>query len=233
MDSGSIQPSTSYFPPAPAKRKRLPTWAIVTISIAGVLVVCCVGLTIFASAPMGQKLAANTTATANIQNINATATASTHLYLTPTGITIPTVIPANAVAKTPTSTVLVMNTPTKTPKPTTAPIHIAPTPTQIRIVPTSTRAIPTPTPKPRPTATPTPKYAAINGNPYDINFSCCTLIYSNHLPANVCNWFNCIANFFNGSGYMNECDDGTYSMSGGIRGDCSHHKGEGPAVYLP
>jgi hypothetical protein len=30
---------------------------------------------------------------------------------------------------------------------------------------------------------------------------------------------------------MVECNDGTYSMSGGIRGACSYHSGEERPVY--
>jgi hypothetical protein len=47
----------------------------------------------------------------------------------------------------------------------------------------------------------------------------------------VCNYFHCIGNFPNGVGYMVECNDGTYSMSGGRPGACSTHTGEGPAVH--
>jgi len=53
-----------------------------------------------------------------------------------------------------------------------------------------------------------------------------------HSPdSNVCDYFNCIDNFSNGKGYMVECNDGTYSMSGGRSGACSYHKGEERPVY--
>jgi hypothetical protein len=42
----------------------------------------------------------------------------------------------------------------------------------------------------------------------------------------TCDYFNCIASFDNGNGYMEECQDHTYSMSGGRRGACSSHGGE-------
>lgn len=105
----------------------------------------------------------------------------------------------------------------------------APAPTPI--------AKPTPkpaSPKPKPVATPTPKptHSACGApaNPWGYNF--CgrgALIYSP--AAGVCSYFNCIDNFDNGSGYMVECNDGTYSMSGGHRGACSYHGGEGQPVY--
>jgi len=47
----------------------------------------------------------------------------------------------------------------------------------------------------------------------------------------VCNYFNCIANFWNGHGYMTECADHTFSMSGGRTGACSHHGGQARPVY--
>lgn len=57
------------------------------------------------------------------------------------------------------------------------------------------------------------------------------MIYSP--AADTCSYFNCIDNFGNGTGYMEECNDGTYSMSGGHRGACSHHGGEQRPVYAP
>jgi hypothetical protein len=33
-------------------------------------------------------------------------------------------------------------------------------------------------------------------------------------PVDVCSYFSCIANFDNGTGYMTQCNDGMYSMSG-------------------
>jgi hypothetical protein len=66
-------------------------------------------------------------------------------------------------------------------------------------------------------------------NPYGLNL--CGkghLVYSP--PADVCSYFNCIPNFPNGTGYMTECSDGMYSMSGGRQGACSYHGGESTAV---
>ncbi|HTJ69798.1 MAG TPA: hypothetical protein VL551_19835 [Actinospica sp.] len=47
----------------------------------------------------------------------------------------------------------------------------------------------------------------------------------------VCNYFSCIDNFWNGRGYMVECADGMYSMSGGIEDVCSYHGGVASTVY--
>lgn len=74
-----------------------------------------------------------------------------------------------------------------------------------------------------------PSTCGAPSNPYGYNF-CGRGGYVTSPPAEICSYFNCIANFFNGHGYMVECNDGTYSMSGGIRGACSYHKGEDRAV---
>lgn len=75
-----------------------------------------------------------------------------------------------------------------------------------------------------------PSTCGAPGNPYGYNF-CGTGGYVTSPPSAICSYFNCIANFFNGRGYMVECNDGTYSMSGGIRGACSYHGGEDRPVY--
>ncbi|HEU5381191.1 MAG TPA: hypothetical protein VFV38_37680 [Ktedonobacteraceae bacterium] len=88
---------------------------------------------------------------------------------------------------------------------------------------------PTPTPTPKPTPTPNPCANAVNGNPWCYDFSPGNLIYSP--PAGFCGYFNCISSFWSGSGFVNECNDGTYSKSGGHRGDCSHYGGEQQPLY--
>ncbi len=50
------------------------------------------------------------------------------------------------------------------------------------------------------------------------------LIYT--FPSDFCDYFDCIANYPNGTGYIDECSDQTYSHSGGRPGACSHHGGE-------
>lgn len=97
---------------------------------------------------------------------------------------------------------------------------------------TADSRIPTATPKPKPTATPKPKVpvvTGVNGNPWGYTFSPGKLIYSP--PGDFCAYFNCIASFWNGSGYVEECQDATFSKSGGIQGSCSHHGGDWRALY--
>lgn len=56
----------------------------------------------------------------------------------------------------------------------------------------------------------------------------------NDIPRDFCLWFDCIANFANGRGYIVRCPDGTYSKSGGIPGSCNLHGGsEGLTVGQP
>ena len=47
----------------------------------------------------------------------------------------------------------------------------------------------------------------------------------------VCSYFRCIDNFPDGHGYMVECDDRKFSMSGGIDGACSDNGGVAETAY--
>jgi hypothetical protein len=49
-------------------------------------------------------------------------------------------------------------------------------------------------------------------------------------PADFCTYFACIANFWNGRGYVMQCHDATFSKSGGISGSCSSHGGNSRAL---
>lgn len=118
----------------------------------------------------------------------------------------PTATSAAAIASSASPTALPTTKPTT--QPTPRPTHTKP-------------AVPTPTPK--------PKCQAVNKNPWCYNFSPGNLIYNP--PAAFCDYFNCIASFWNGRGFVNECADQTYSKSGGIQGDCSHHSGELRPLY--
>jgi hypothetical protein len=75
-----------------------------------------------------------------------------------------------------------------------------------------------------------PSLCGAPSNPFGYNF-CGRGGYINSPAGTVCSYFDCIANFYNGRGYMVECNDGTYSMSGGIRGACSYHGGVRRPVY--
>jgi hypothetical protein len=131
------------------------------------------------------------------------------------GRAAPTAVPSSAAATTP--------RPTATARRAVA----SPSPRPVAPKPT-----PKPTPKPAP-ATTKPVARSTCGapaNPWGYNF-CGRGPYISSPAADVCAYFACIDNFDNGVGYMVQCNDGMYSMSGGRRGACSYHGGEGRTVY--
>jgi hypothetical protein len=71
----------------------------------------------------------------------------------------------------------------------------------------------------------------VNGNPWGYNFECCNFIYSP--PAGFCSYFACIPSFWDGNGYVMQCQDAMFSKSGGIQGSCSHHGGNLRPLYAP
>jgi hypothetical protein len=91
---------------------------------------------------------------------------------------------------------------------------------------------PAPTTRAAPTTKAAPPVALCGApsNPYGYNF-CGRGSDITSPAAGTCSYFDCINNFSNGVGYMIECKDGTYSMSGGRSGACSDHKGELQEVY--
>lgn len=69
-------------------------------------------------------------------------------------------------------------------------------------------------------------------NPWNYTF-CHTGRLVDRPPAEFCDYFRCIANFPNGRGYVVQCEDATFSASGGIDGACSYHSGVRRALYAP
>jgi hypothetical protein len=68
-----------------------------------------------------------------------------------------------------------------------------------------------------PRTTAAPSLCGAPANPYGYNFCGRGSLITN--PASdVCVYFDCIPNFDNGTGYMVECHDAMYSMSGGRQG---------------
>jgi hypothetical protein len=69
-------------------------------------------------------------------------------------------------------------------------------------------------------------------NPWGYNYDSGALIYNP--PSNFCSYFACIASFWNGVGYVVQCLDGTFSLSGGRTGVCSSgHGGFYRNLYAP
>lgn len=134
---------------------------------------------------------------------------------TPTSQALLLATATDLLTDTPTAIPTDTPTPTPTPKPTPTP-H------------------PTPTQPPAPTPTPKPHCSGVNGNPWCYDFNAPgNLIYVP--PSGFCGYFNCIASFYGsddpGDGYIIECQDLTYSQSGGERGACSSHGGESRPLY--
>jgi hypothetical protein len=92
-------------------------------------------------------------------------------------------------------------------------------------------APPTPRPTAAPTAniggavraTPTANTCGAPPNPWGYGF--CSGSTITGPPSTFCDYFDCISSFWNGRGYVEECQDTRYSKSGGIRGSCSQHGG--------
>jgi cytoskeletal protein RodZ len=143
----------------------------------------------------------------------------------------PTATLSSQTAPSPSATTATTRVPSKAPAPVVTTHSPTTAPTTASVAPTS--AAPTSTAQTAPAPPPTSQAPDTCGGPANPDgYTLCpggSLIYS---PASdVCDYFDCIANFQNGRGYMVECNDGTYSKSGGRRGDCSDHGGEQQAVY--
>ncbi|MFL6136555.1 MAG: hypothetical protein ACJ74O_02000 [Frankiaceae bacterium] len=123
---------------------------------------------------------------------------------------------------------VVTSRPARTARPTPSRPR-SPRPAPVRTTAPRPTVKPTPTPTPKPTHA-VPSTCGAPKNPWGYNFcGSGSLIY--HPAPDVCGYFDCIDYFDNGVGYMIECSDGTYSMSGGRSGRCSHHGGELREVY--
>lgn len=143
---------------------------------------------------------------------------------TSTQVVVATSVPTNQATPNPAMQPAMQQTmqPTHQPTPPIAPTHSpSPVPTQ--------PPLPSPTPNPTPKPSPPPTCEAVNNNPWCYNFSPGNYIYNP--PLAFCVYFACTASFWLGHGYVNECHDGLYSLSGGIRGNCLHHGGEWRPLY--
>ncbi|MQA97300.1 MAG: DUF3761 domain-containing protein [Streptosporangiales bacterium] len=139
----------------------------------------------------------------------------------PTTTPSTTTVSPKAPERTATSPVIPKRTVTRTPEPRPEP---KPTPSQSRR--------PSRTPEPEPAPEPEPDPVDLCGapeNPYGYNFCGGSRIYDPE--PETCSYFDCIGYFDEGKGFMIQCRDGDYSLSGGRPGACSHHGGRGRTVY--
>jgi hypothetical protein len=106
------------------------------------------------------------------------------------------------------------------------------------IDPPAVAVAPAPEPAPPSAAPPAPPAPAsvpqgacgAPANPWGYTFCGGSVITSP--PANFCSAFACIASFWNQTnGYVVQCRDGLFSHSGGVRGSCSSHGGNGRTLY--
>ncbi len=116
--------------------------------------------------------------------------------------------------------------PTSTPQETVAPLTLAPIPPTAAPTARPTAA-PTARPTAAPTAIPTAPPKSLCGapaNPWNYNF--CGGGTISAPPSNFCDYFICIPSFWQSTkGYVEQCQDGMYSHSGGRSGSCSSHGG--------
>lgn len=132
--------------------------------------------------------------------------------------------PAQSTAPSPIAITITTPTPRPTPTPTPKP---TPTPTPVPAVPTPSPTLPPPPPPP---PSPPPSLCGAPANPWNYNL-CGGSVISNP-PSNFCSYFPCIPSFWNQTnGYVEECADGDYSHSGGVRGSCSSHGGNRQPLY--
>ena len=163
---------------------------------------------------------ATTAPSAAAQSTTATTTSRPVAAAAATPTLAPTQHPT--LAPTPTPTLAPTPTPTPTLAPTSPPTPQPATPTPVRTV--------------APVAVTAPPPAPVNtcgaaANPWGYTFCGGSFIAS---PAGTfCSYFNCIASFWNGTGYVMQCADATFSKSGGKSGSCSSHGGNSRALYSP
>jgi hypothetical protein len=188
-------------PPPHPAKKKRPVWAFVVVILLALSICGGIGSAVVNAVSGNRSQQAQVVPT---PTDTPAATGPSSTLVATVAVDTPTPVPTQA--------------PTPTPKPTPVP---------------TVRVIPTQPPTPKPTPTSAPSCNGINGNPWCYNFSPGTLIYTP--PSGFCNYFNCIPSFYGsddpGDGYINECADGTYSQSGGERGDCSYHGGEMRPLY--
>ncbi|MEU9738440.1 hypothetical protein AB0E12_04490 [Micromonospora chersina] len=93
--------------------------------------------------------------------------------------------------------------------------------------PSSPRATGTPAPT-SPSPTPADRCGA-PANPYGYNYCGGSYVYD---PASdVCDYFACVNNLWNGNGYLVQCEDGLTSRTGMKGGGCAEHGGLKRPIY--
>jgi PASTA domain len=71
----------------------------------------------------------------------------------------------------------------------------------------------------------------VNGNPWGYNWECCKKIFDP--PSDFCSWFECVLTFYNGTSFVVQCRDDTFSATGGSKQTCSGHDGHKRTLFSP
>lgn len=139
-------------------------------------------------------------------------------------VTTPTVTVTAVARVTATATVTAVVTATATVTATvTAPPPVPGDPSTVTPAPTLTIT-------PSPTVPPVDTLCGAPANPHGFTF--CDTGRKVYAPApGACEVFACIRTFPNGRGYLVLCGDGWVSLSGGLPGTCSSHKGWSRDIY--
>ncbi|MDG4779387.1 hypothetical protein O7614_06975 [Micromonospora sp. WMMD961] len=82
---------------------------------------------------------------------------------------------------------------------------------------------PTKSPRPSPSATTQQPRCGAPENPLGYDFCGGTRIRKP--AAEVCDWFDCVPQFWAGRGYLVQCRDGSVSLTGGRSNACAEHRG--------
>jgi hypothetical protein len=202
-----------------------------SVCFAVVAVFCSLVLVSCVSSTTRQEAGATPAATTFIADGGSTPTEQPNMMQTPA--------PATSQAASATTPIPASTSSYQAPIPTSNSTPLAPKPTPthtLSVTPIAPTATPLPivAPTPLPAATPTQPVAAptgVNGNPWGFDFNPGSTIYGRYVPSTFCSYFSCISSFWNGNGYVVECQDGMYSKSGGLSGSCSHHGGNAAILY--
>jgi hypothetical protein len=199
--------------PLPTRRDGIGA-VLSTLAVAGVIV------------GLATSSTSKTSATTPASAVAAAITTETPSAAAPTSVS------ATTPAVPPPPTTVPVALPTATPTPTAPP---TPPPTPAPTPPPTPQPTPKPTappPPPAPTAPPAQQLCGAPSNPWGYNFCSGKTIASP--PANLCDYFSCIPTFWKQTnGYVAECNDGSFSHSGGRSGACSSHGGERRPLYGP
>lgn len=202
-------PPTASYPPIPptGPKKKVGKTGLIIGIVAAVLILCCGGLTLI-GALVGNPTPAAKTAAATERSPSPSSPGS------PTA-SAPATMPVAA------------------PPASTAPVATTTPPAPPAVHTTGPAAKPT-TRAPTTKAATQPPAAPVDlcgapANPYGYNF--CGGSTITNPPSDICNYLSCIGNFWNGRGYIEQCQDGMFSKSGGIQGSCSSHGGNRRPLY--